>query len=112
MSIVKKTPEGDVRVVKGSFKPGFVRKPHLDGMLADAYTILSSQLSELRHKAEEGAQLDREETRNFSTLVEALTRLAKEEREQRAADRLEELSDEELLAAAETAKKVLGGGKD
>ena len=89
---------------------GLVRRPHIDTVLTDAYSVLSSQLAKLREKVDLGYELDRDDVRNFAALTEALARLAKEEREQRAADKLDTLSDEELLAMAQEAEKALKGG--
>lgn len=95
------------KVVANEFAPGLVKKPHIDVMLADAYIVINRELSALRAKVIQGETLSESESRKMANLTNQLVKLAAEEREQQKQDRLDEMSDKELLQAAKDAIGIM-----
>lgn len=106
----KKDFNREVRIVTaGPYKPSVRQTPHMNTILASAYHVLQDQLLALANKSGSGGELDAAEVRKFGALVEAATKLSREEREQAKAFEPGELDDQELLLYAEKASKLLGG---
>jgi signal transduction histidine kinase len=96
-----------VRRFRATGKVGPIsRKPHVAALLGSAYVTLWEELNRLERVAL-ARPLEDMELRRYSKLVEALSRLAKEEREQQRHEKLEDIDLEELLEAAEEARKLL-----
>lgn len=95
---------------KPEISQGVRLKPHLATMLADAYTVIAETFRISRDKVMSGEMLDSEERAAFVKFTDAFTKLAKEEREQEKRDDPAKLSDTELVALVEKAKKILGDG--
>lgn len=82
--------------------------PATDLLLHDAKCIISGELSRYRAKVQKGLSLDLKEARVIQGYLDALVRLQKEERDASRAQDLSNLSDEELLALAQS---VFGGSR-
>ena len=94
-------------LLRRGFSPGFVKRPHVAVMMADAYTAISCEFRRLRALAETGDGLTLSETKALGILATQMVALAKEERAQNEGDGVENLTDEELLQAwDETAKAM------
>lgn len=104
------TPQSGViaKVVADQFAPSLVKKPHINVMLADAYIVINRELASLRAKVLQGDTLSESESRKMANLTNQLVKLAAEEREQQKQDRLDDLSDKELLEQATAAMDLLG----
>lgn len=89
------------------YRPGYVKRPHVASLLDDAYAIAGAELAGLRRKVERGEVLDGAEARKYRILAEQVVRLAQEERDQAAADRSDELGDDEILQKLEEARLIL-----
>ncbi len=100
-------PSAARRAVSGASGPLTLRRPHVGAMLTDAYTVASAELAAMRRQVGRGEPLSWQDAKKFQILVEQLTRLAKEEREQRGEEDERTLSDEELLARAAEATRFL-----
>lgn len=84
-------------ILARGFAPGLVRKPHIDSILHRAYYVIHNEIERLVQKSElEG--LSATEAKMLEGYVNSLKKLASEERAQRAADRVERMTDEELEA--------------
>lgn len=90
-------------VLAKGFAPGLVRKPHIDGIMNSAYIILHQELERLLAKSQREG-LTATEAQTLERYISSLKKLASEEREQRTADRLEDMSDEELQKAVASLK--------
>lgn len=99
------------KLVSVSVRPRIKARPHVEAMLAKAYYVIDESLNAIADKVRQGRRLDREEVNVFAKMAETLSRLTKEEREQEKAADPTALSDEELLARAEEAKRLLKGGE-
>lgn len=88
--------------------PGLVKKPHISSMLEDAYCIIAWELRELKASIELGTPMTLEMAKKFEILSRQMASLAGEERQQNAADNLQNLSDEELSKLALEASPKLG----
>lgn len=84
-------------------------KPQIQTMLWDAYSILHAEMQHLKHITEAGEALTDKQASRLQKHIDALSKLAREEREQAKLDNPAELSDEELLEAADRARKLLQG---
>lgn len=82
-------------LARGGLAPGLVKKPHIDTMLTMAYVTAAEELRRL-HKISAEDGLTAVQTGQFEKLINAVTKLAKEEREQVRQDRIDEMTDEEL----------------
>jgi hypothetical protein len=109
MNSIKDAPRGTI-VRPSPYEPKFRKRPHVDELLDDAYHVLAWELRSLRQKVESGEKLDSRDAAKAVRYAEAATKLMREEREQEKHADPEKLSDEELLAAAEAAKKILTTG--
>lgn len=87
------------------------RRPHVDTIAQDLFAAIMAQARILRDKAMEGA-LTAEESQRLMKLTEATAKLSREMREKDKQERIEDLSDEELLAAMAEASKRLGSGEE
>ncbi len=85
----KQIEQSDVQVV-----------PSIEGLLADALTIIGGELSRYRQKSTRGVTLDLKEARIIQGYIDSLTKAQKENREQARAQDLSNLSDSELLQLA------------
>lgn len=79
--------------------PGTLKRPHIGVLLGHGYRIVYNELRRLDTKAEH-EELTATEAQMLERYTNIVTRLAKEEREQAAADRLEDMADAELEALA------------
>lgn len=95
-------------VVREGFTPGLVKKPHIDTMLGDAYIVIHRELAALRKKVMDGDTLSESESRKMGNLTSQLVKLAAEEREQAKQDKLDEMSDKELVDEAKAAIGIIG----
>lgn len=112
---IKKGDFGAARPLQSpGFKPSIRVRPHIGTMLGDSYVILHTELQNLLEIQQSGQGLSPRDTNKFKALVESLTRLAKEEREQEAKNDPSLLPDDKLLELAQEAYTVLqpGDGKD
>lgn len=82
-------------------------KPHIGQLMASAYIILHGELEQLKSEQAQKGALSPGSTVRLNKNVNSLVALAKEEREQEAKNDPARLSDEELLAKVEDAKKAL-----
>lgn len=92
----------------------YKRRPHLGVLMARGYCILEGELRALQEKVDSGQGLDTREAIKFHKYVDALTRLAKEERDQDKDNDPSQLTDAELAVAAREALGELepGDGSD
>ncbi len=92
------------------YKPTVIRRPHISRIMNDAYTIIENEMRILMEQSSQqaGTGMDLATAKKFEILSRQMSVLAKEEREQNAADRMDDLSDEELISAMDEARKVLG----
>lgn len=96
-----------VRRFRRAGGPGtIVRKPHVDALLSSGYVAVWEELKRLQEKST-GEGLDEDEIRRLGKLVDSFAKLHKVEIDQSKQETYDELSNEELLALADKAKKVL-----
>lgn len=100
-----------VTLVKHNYKPKASMRPHIAGMLDNAYSILASQLDLLREKVAMGDALNFNDSKKLSLYIDNLVKLAKEERAQEEREGLGEKSDAELLELVEQARSLLERGQ-
>lgn len=96
---------GNRKIVnKPRFKPEVIEvheAPDIEQMVKDGMAIISYELSQYRRKTEKGKQLDLKEARVVTSYVEVLTKLAKEARESKRPEALENLTTEQLIELAQ-----------
>lgn len=86
-------------VVRAALSKQLVKKAHIDSLLNSAFGTLARELDRLYMLSlDEG--LTPTQTQQYERLVKALKMLAQEEREQIAADKLDDLTDKDLIAKA------------
>lgn len=101
------------KMVAEGFTPGLVKRPHMDVILQDAYTLTANEIRRLMAKAATDPDgLSLTETKQYALLAQQLVALAKEERAQVEEERFHEKSDKELLRLTLEAQKVLEEGED
>lgn len=88
-------------ILKRGFEGGLVERPHMDSLLTASYNIVMTQLDKLLARVATGEVLDSTEARTLGEYVKMIRQLGSEEREQRRADKMNEMSDKDLY-------KVLG----
>lgn len=88
-----------------------VKRPHVAATLGTIDNILWSELKKLEEVVANGKKLDEDELRRLRYLSEIAHDQMKETREQEKHEKLEELSDVELMAKVEEAKRLLGGSE-
>lgn len=81
--------------------------PDLDNLFEDVESIIGVEYARLKQKMENGKELDTKDINSLTKCGELLLKLSKERRERDKVNQGENLSDEELLAQAEEAVKVL-----
>ena len=89
-------------ILRRGFASGLVKRPHMDSLLTASYSIIMMQLDKLLDRAIKGEELSSTEARTLGEYVKAIRALGQEEREQRRADNVSDMSDSALL-------KKLGG---
>lgn len=104
-----KMESGLPKIVRGRIATQ-VKRPHVAATLSTIDNILWAELKRLEVIIASGQQLDEAEMRQFRYLSEIAHAQLKEVREQEKHEKLEELSQEELLKAVEEAKRVLQKG--
>ncbi len=110
---ITKKSFGKARIVTTpEYKPSAKVKPHINTLLESAYHTLMDQIRKMQQKSEMGIEFDDKDTRKLGTLIDSMTKLAREEREQAKAFDPGALDDEDLLFAAKKAAKLLGVEKD
>jgi hypothetical protein len=87
------------RIVPSSVKVS--KAPQLNTLINDALSIIGSQLSQYRIKADKGLTLDLKEARAIQGYMDSLVKMSKEAREAQKPEHLEHLSDEELMLIAQ-----------
>lgn len=92
------------------FVPSIRVVPAISKVFEDARCVIEKQV-ELYLSEGALAKMEPAEVRAFVALVEAATKLSREEREQAKAFEPGQLDDEELLAYAQKAAKLLGDGQ-
>lgn len=103
--LVRGDPEKGRRL-KAAGKVGHtVRKPHLDALLASSYTTAYEELKRLERDAKNGP-LEPDEIRRYVQLVDALAKLGRVEKDHYPDD-TQNMTQEELIAAAQEAMKFL-----
>lgn len=90
-------------IVSRGFRPAVLRKPHIGVLLADAYSVIAEEIRKLREKSEAGEALSETDARKLAIYTSQFAKLAAEEREQLKQDKVDEMSDQELVAAAKEA---------
>lgn len=86
-----------------------VKRPHIAATLGTIDNILWAELKRLEERVLDGQELSSEEVNRFRVLSEVALKKVKEEREQEKHERMDDIDDNELLAAAELAQKLLEG---
>jgi hypothetical protein len=81
-------------------KPRTVRRINVGPLVEDNMSVLALELHRLRMKAEEGP-LDHQDIVKFEKLSKVLATINREDREDRKQDRLDQMSDAELLRIIE-----------
>lgn len=106
---VEGDPERNKRFKKSGGAGPISRKPHVDVLFSSSYVTAWAELKKLQDKAEDefGPGLTEEEFRRYVKLVDAVTKLVREEREQQKQEQYDSMTPEELIALAEEAKEVL-----
>ncbi len=89
----------EAAVLERGLSEGLVRKPHIDTLLSNAYITLHAELVRMRNRSLD-VGLEPQDFSSFEKLTNSLTKLAKEEREQHKAERLDDLTDDELRKIA------------
>jgi len=84
-------------ILKRGFASGLVKRPHMDSLLTAGYSIVMTQLDSLMDKAARGVVLTPTETKQLAEYVKMIRQMGQEEREQRLADKVSDLSDDALL---------------
>ena len=84
------------------------RLPHVDALLGGAMVIAMRQLKRLE-EASADRKLDPGEARDFKNIVDSVTKLIREQREQQKQEALEDMDTETLMKQAKEAVVVLGG---
>jgi hypothetical protein len=102
--LIRGDPEKGKRFRKG--QTHIVKKPHLDSLLGLAYSTLWAELKQLEEQTQT-RKLEDAEIRRYTALVDALSKLARTEKEANK-DETEDLTEEELRKRAQEALKVLG----
>lgn len=97
----------NARIVSPLIRPTLRKRPHINTLLGDAYSILYAELRALMDKQDSGQPLDGKDTAKFHKLTDALAKLAREEREQEAKVDPAALDDAALLAYVDRAREVL-----
>ena len=87
------------RIVPSSVKVS--KAPQLNTLINDALSIIGSQLSQYRVKADKGLTLDLKEARAIQGYMDSLVKMSKEAREAQKPEHLEHLTDEELMLIAQ-----------
>ncbi len=103
--------QGRPKLVRGRVVASQVKRPHVAATLSTIDNILWSELKTLESVVANGQTLDEEQLRRFRYLSEIAHAQMKETRDQEKHEKLEELSDAELLQRAREAEKFLGGGE-
>lgn len=88
-------------------KPIVIRRPHISRILDDAYTIIENEMQLLMQESTSGKGMDLASAKKFQIIAQQMAALAREEREQGRDDKLDELSDQDLLSQIDEAKKIL-----
>jgi Zn-dependent oligopeptidase len=86
------------RIVPSGIKVS--KAPQLNTLINDALSIIGSQLSQYRMKADKGLTLDLKEARAIQGYMDSLVKMSKEAREAQKPEHLEHLSDAELMEIA------------
>lgn len=98
---------GDNRMLPQS--PGLVKRPHIDVLLTDAFSVVHRGLDDFRRRIEAGEELTLNDWKAFEVMSRQMVSLAGEERAQAAADSLDKLDDAALMELAKKAEKALAG---
>ncbi len=81
-------------------------KPALPSLLNSAYAVVERELKGLQDRVESGETLDKDDVTKLHKLVDSLTRLGREEREQEKRDDPGKIPLHELLEQAEEALSI------
>lgn len=90
----------NAQVLERGFAGGLVERPHMDALLSTGYLVIYKQLQKLLEKSLREEELSATETKQLDSYLKLVRTLGMEERDQRAADELSKLSDDELKAIA------------
>lgn len=96
----KEDLEAKKKLVVAGFAPGMVKKPHVDALLNRGYNTIYNELERLFLKSTHEDGLTATETKQFAEYIKTLKMMASEEREQRKADRIEDMTHDELRELA------------
>lgn len=86
-----------------------VIQPGVDGLIADAMSILELELIRFKNKVQQGRSLLPDESRILNGYIKALTELAREDREQQKGTDLSNMSTEEIIQLLSKAPKQVTG---
>lgn len=72
--------------------------PSVDAMIADALSVVQTEIAKYKSKVAQGRSLDSREAKTMQGYIKSLVELSREDRERSTAEDLSNLSTEELAA--------------
>lgn len=94
---------GRLRIIK----PTVVRRPHVARIMNDAYNVIENEMRTLLNLSSDQKGMTLADAKKFQIFSQQMAVLAREEREQSTQDKMDDLSDEELLEQLKVAEKML-----